>query len=258
MFAAQRLEPTAIMALNEILLTVTLIVQLRNGGVIGSASGFFYTQSDHLYLVTNKHVVRGEKTAPDALRLRLHTGANDVSKNADYDVPVFKGRKPVWREHPTAKDADVAVVPLDLTDLQKRFIVKAWAKERLFPKDLRLDPGEHVFVIGYPLSFHDVKHNLPIFRNAMVASTYRVPFQGAQLFLTDANLHPGTSGSPVITKPKSAWVDEKGNTRIVTGTVYYLLGVHSGVVDPKVTGGVALGLGAAWYAELIDEILAGP
>jgi len=246
------------MALNEILLTVTLIVQLKSSGIIGSASGFFYAQSARLYLVTNKHVVRGEKTGPDALRLRLHTDANDVLKNTDYDVPLFKGGIPVWREHATAKEADVAVVPLDLAEIQKRFIVKAWAKDRLFPKDLRLDPGEDVFVMGYPLSFHDVKHNLPIFRNAMVASTYRVPFQGAPLFLTDANLHPGTSGSPVITKPKSAWVDDKGNTRIVTGTVYYLLGVHSGVVDPKVTGGVALGLGAAWYAELIDEILAEP
>jgi hypothetical protein len=96
------------MALNEILLTVTLVIQLKNGGIIGSASGFFYTQSDRLYLVTNKHVVRGDKTAPDALRLRLHTDANDVLKNADYDVPLFKGGKPAWREHATAKEADIA------------------------------------------------------------------------------------------------------------------------------------------------------
>jgi hypothetical protein len=119
-----------------------------------------------------------------------------------------------------------------------------------------LEPGEDVFIMGYPLGFHDQRLNLPIFRNAMVASTYRVPFQGLPLFLTDANLHPGTSGSPVITKPKSAWVDDKGNTNIIVGTVYYLVGVHSGTVDPSVTGGQPIGLGAAWYAELVEDIVA--
>jgi len=110
--------------------------------------------------------------------------------------------------------------------------------------------------MGYPETFHDRRHNLPIFRNAMIASSYRVPFQGMPLFLTDANLHPGTSGSPVITKPKSAWVDDKGNTNLVTGTVYYLVGVHSGTIDPAMTGGKDIGLGAAWYADLVEDIAA--
>ena len=112
--------------------------------------------------------------------------------------------------------------------------------------------------MGYPLGVYDSKNNLPIFRNAMIASSYGVPFQGQPMFLTDANLHPGTSGSPVITKPKSAWVDDKGNTNIITGTVYYLLGVHSGTlgVTPAGKAEIPLGLGAAWYANLIEEIAA--
>ena len=117
-----------------------------------------------------------------------------------------------------------------------------------------LDPGEDIFIMGYPLAFHDTQHNLPIFRNAMIASAYRVHFQGEPLFLTDANLHPGTSGSPVITKPKSGWIDDQGGTHLATGIYYYILGVHSATY--RGAGGVPLGLGVAWYINLVEEIAA--
>lgn len=246
------------MALNEILLTVSIIMQLNAGAVVGSASGFFYTRNDKLFLVTNQHVMHDEKKGitPDTLRLRLHTDANNITLNDNFDIPLYADKKQLWKTHPKFKDADVALIEVDKKKIQQKFNIKAWSKDSFLPKKYRLDPGEDVFVIGYPLSFHDLINNLPIFRNAMIASTYRVYFQNLPLFLTDANLHPGTSGSPVVTKPKSTWVDDAGNTNLVTGTVYYLVGVHSGTVDKAVTGGQEIGLGASWYAELIEDIAA--
>lgn len=246
------------MPINEIVLTVSIIMQLKAGAVVGSASGFFYTRGEKLFLVTNQHVMRDEKKGiiPDSLRLRLHTDAKNVTLNDNFDIPLYADKKPLWKTHPQFNEADIAVLELDRNKIQQRFIIKAWRKESFLPSNYRLDPGEDVFVVGYPLSFHDSANNLPLFRNAMIASTYRVPFQKLPLFLTDANLHPGTSGSPVITKPKSTWVDEAGNTNLVTGTVYYLVGVHSGTVDKTVTGGQEIGLGAAWYAELIEDVAA--
>ncbi|HUT00717.1 MAG TPA: hypothetical protein VMY59_10405, partial [Candidatus Thermoplasmatota archaeon] len=81
------------------------------------------------------------------------------------------------------------------------------------------------------------------------------PFSGTPCFLTDANLHPGTSGSPVITKPKNTWVDNEGNTAITTGTRYYLLGIHSGTTG-IISGNIRipLGLGVAWYIKIVEEI----
>ncbi len=108
--------------------------------------------------------------------------------------------------------------------------------------------------MGYPMGFYDSTHNLPLFRNAMIATTFKVGFQRSPQFLTDANLHCGTSGSPVFTKPKSTWVDDEGNTNLVPGGVYYLVGVHSGVLSASSTRGQSLGLGAAWYIELVEEI----
>jgi S1-C subfamily serine protease len=248
------------MAVHEIVLTAAFVFQLKAGAQIGTASGFFYTRGEDLFLVTNRHVCRDEATGsnPDVLRLTLHTDANDLKKTASLDIPLYHHGKPVWRTHPTFKDADVALVKLDVAAVKKKFIIKAFSKDSFLPADLPLNPGEDVFVMGYPYGVHDTVFALPIFRSAMIASSYGIPFQGQPFFLTDANLHPGTSGSPVVTKPKSAWVDDKGNTRLMTGTIYYLVGVHSAILSVNSTGpnptSIPLGLGTAWYAQLIEDI----
>jgi S1-C subfamily serine protease len=255
-----RCEERSTMALNDILLTVSLVIQLKSGASLGQATGFFYTRNDDLFLVTNQHVVRDDvkNIIPDTLRLHLHTDPNDISKNADFDAPLYNGAQRLWKIHATHPEADIAVLKLDKAAVTGRFVVKAWSSQAFLPKQYPLDPGVDVFIMGYPLGFYDDKHNLPIFRNAMIASSYGTPFQNLPLFLTDANLHPGTSGSPVITKPKSTWVDDKGNTSIVTGTTYYLLGVHSGTFNFSAAGQqpTPLGLGATWYAALIEDIAA--
>ena len=260
---AASVSTTGAQTLNPIVATVSIVLQLKDGEVIGYASGFFYTRNNDLFLVTNQHVVRDEVVLdekegilPDAVRLRLHTNSTNVTQNEEVDIPLYQDGKPAWRIHATQPQADVALIRLNKDDLQRRFFIRAWSKENFLPQNYLLHPGEDIFIMGYPLAFHDKQHNLPIFRNAMIASSYRVHFKGMPYFLTDANLHPGTSGSPVITKPKSTWVDDKGTTHLVTGTIYYLLGVHSGTIDPKSTGGKQIGLGAAWYIELVEEIAA--
>lgn len=249
------------MAIHEIVLAATMIIQVKAGTPIGTASGFFYSRGDHLFLVTNQHVCRDDSkaVAPELLRLTLHTDASDLRRTGVFDVPLYRAEKPVWKTHAAFPGADVALIEIDGSALRKKFVVKAFSKESFLPPDLPLNPGEDIFVMGFPLGVHDTVFSLPIFRSAMIASVYGVPFQGSPCFLTDANLHPGTSGSPVITKPKSTWVDDKGNVRMVTGTVYYLLGIHSATLSVVSIGGtvssnVPLGLGTAWYAQLIEEI----
>ena len=64
---------------------------MQGCNVIGSASGFFYTKNNEIFLVTNKHVVCDKKKGiyPDSLRLRLHKDLNDITKNGDFNVPLF-------------------------------------------------------------------------------------------------------------------------------------------------------------------------
>jgi S1-C subfamily serine protease len=246
------------MAINQIMATVSLIVQMQGAQPIGTATGFFYEDGQNLYLVTNLHVVKGSGVAPDKLRLKLHTDATDISKNDNYDIELFDSKKtPVWKSDAASPEADVAVLKLDRAAVLAKFVVKAWSKANFLPSKYTMEPGEDVFIIGYPLGVSDDFHNLPVLRGGMVASAYGVPFKNSPLFLTDINLHPGTSGSPVISKPKPTWVNqETGGTELNTGTTYYLLGVHSGTLNIKnPQDGLAIGLGAAWYANLVQTIV---
>jgi S1-C subfamily serine protease len=246
------------MAINEIMLTVSLVIQLHGGAQIGTASGFFFESNDKLFFVTNVHVVRGDKVAPDVLRLRLHTDAADATKNDDYDIPLFDAAKaPVWKTDPQSSEADVAAIQLDKSKLSQKFVLKAWSAANFLPKKYTMQPGEDVFIIGFPLGVSDFPHNLAVLRGGMVASAYGVNFQDKPLFLTDINLPPGTSGSPVVSKPKSTWLNEEnGSTELNAGLTYYFLGVHSGTLNVKnPQDGMPIGLGAAWYADVVQRIV---
>ena len=241
------------MVISELTATVSIIIQLKSGEEIGTATGFFYTNTNNIYLVTNKHVVKNpdSQIQPDTLRLILHCDPKNPRNNADYDIPLYsKTEIPLWKEHPMHVDADIVVIELD-NDI-KTYFVKAWSKKDFLPEKFILGIGEDVFVMGYPRAFHDSVHNLPIFRNAMIASSYGVPFNNQPYFLIDANMHKGTSGSPIITKPKNTWQTTDGNTALVSGNHYYILGINSGsfsIDDEK------LGLSVIWYIHLVEEII---
>ena len=247
------------MTISQLVLSASRLDLIEAGEQIGTASGFFYATASHLLLVTNRHVVRDEEKGvePDSLRLRLHMDASDVRKNGHYVVPFYSTTgEPLWKQHHPSSKIDIALVPLDREELTETFVIKAFTSDSFLPETYVLDPGEDVFVMGYPRGFHDEKANLPVFRNAMIASVYGVHFRGMPCFLTDANLHPGTSGSPVITKPKNTWRDKDGAVHMVTGVPHYLLGVHSGTYGITLEDGTAdpLGLGVAWYSNLIEDI----
>ena len=128
--------------------------------------------------VTNQHVVRddAQNVIPDTSRLHLHTNPSDVSTSADLDIPLYNGTQRLWKIHVTHPEADIAAIKLDKQEIENRFFVKAWSSQQFLSKHYPLDPGEDIFIMGYPLGVYDTKNNLPIFRNAMIASSYGVPF----------------------------------------------------------------------------------
>ena len=247
--------------MNELLLISVLILMIQGGQPVGSASGFFYLKNEKIFLVTNRHVVIDEKQGlqPTSLRLRLHQDPTDLTKNIDRDVPLYSVGKPRWHVHPkySTLGIDVAVVELDQREFSSGVYVKALSSGNFLPDKFVINPGEDLMVIGYPRGLSDSVHNLPIVRNALVSSAYGIEFENAPLFIIDANLHQGMSGSPVLTKPKNIWPDRDGNTNMMVGSPTYFLGIFSATLSKNTSANQQepLGLGAVWYGRLVEEII---
>ena len=186
---------------DQVFLMVTPIEIWCGPSRLGTATGFFFENDGKLFLVTNRHVVRveGEHFFPDKLRVRLHINSQDHTQNEDYEIALYRDNKSVWREKP---GVDLVAIELSKPDML-RFVLISLSPKFLPPNDLVISPGDELMIVGYPFGFSDALHNYPVVRTGAVASYYPTPFQGRPYFLVDARLHPGTSGSPVLTAPSN-------------------------------------------------------
>ena len=249
--------------IDPVLMSIVRIKLVKSEKEFGTATGFFFTKEGRIYLVTNRHVAKSERreVQPTHFRIHLHENTDDLSKNLWIELPLFdEDGRPRWLKD-EAGDSDILC--LDVEDVRSRAAEKAIAISALseadfVPDDLDFVLGQELLVIGYPRGYHDDAHNLPVIRYATLASAYPIPFQGKPLALIDANLHPGTSGSPVILKPSSIPLSRRGADPLSRRRVY-LIGVHSSSVGAvlKDGGKDPLGLHLIWFANLIPDIIAG-
>jgi hypothetical protein len=109
--------------------------------------------------------------------------------------------------------------------------------------------GQPLLLVGFPMGFHDTLHHLPVVRGAVVASAFGVRFQGQGCFVTDAPMHRGSSGAPVVRH------DPDGDA----GLPWQLLGVHAtrmDMVSRDAQHDALLGLNLAWYADVLLALTA--
>ena len=110
--------------------------------------------------------------------------------------------------------------------------------------------GAPLLIVGFPLGFYDTVHHLPVARQAAIASAFGVRFQEKGFFLTDARMHRGASGAPVVMR------HEDGDPKLP----WRLLGIHSARFDVSTREegeDESLGLNCAWYADVLETLTAG-
>jgi hypothetical protein len=242
-------------------LSVTKITAISKGYPIASSTGFLYVYNATIFLVTNRHCFIDETRGfyPNKVQILLHNNQSNMAENKLIELELYNGEAPLWLEH-KHKGIDIAVLPLKIPQGEeyKGLIIMPFSRENFLPDDVRLDIGDALIAIGYPLGFHDDIHNLPIARNATIASPYSVFFGNLQVFkdkgerpffLVDAKLHEGTSGAPVITKINGITKTASG-MKIGGGSGYFLIGINSGQFKD-------LDLSIVWYIELVEEIING-
>jgi hypothetical protein len=224
--------------------------------VLGSGTGFFYTNArQELFLITNRHVVIDETRNffPNTTRLLLHDSPTNLRSNRPYDVPLYVGSAKNWRE--TTPVIDLIAIPLNHQEIDTSgVVIRAFSASNLIPRNVILDVGEDVLIIGYPLGvYFDEVNNLPVIRSGIIASAYPFGFQGHPYFLVDARLHKGTSGSPVLTKPKSMYKTTEAN--VVGDLPMLLIGVNAATF-PIPEGEEPLGLNAVFFASILTQLTA--
>ena len=229
------------------------------------------------FLITNKHVVEntmsGRLTFTAAVlrggRIRRPDLGRRVSVNLTEDAWN-------WTGHPS-DDVDVAALPLGgvLDHFQEKgeYPYYKTIPTSMFPgPDAfgHMDAIEDILFVGYPNGIYDRTNNLPITRRGLTATPLYVDYDGKPMFLIDASVFPGSSGSPVFLYNSGSWSDR--GKALVAGNRVYLLGILASAffrqsdgtltfekvpstLQPTVTAQEMIDLGVVYKARTIVEAI---
>ncbi len=233
--------------IEPLLLTTVRVSTFDDKSPLTASSGFFFERDGRLFLVTSRHVVidKPSKHFPNRIEIELHTDPKNLTCSIGLSVPLYLAGQSVWRQgNDTGGEIDVAVIELERAALPPSVVLRCFTPMHLQRSLHEVEVGAPVLIVGFPLGFHDALHHLPVVRQAVIASSFWLRFQGLGYFLTDARTHRGTSGAPVVMHSPSTDAQ----------LPWKLLGVHSSRMD---MGGrdlqldESLGLNCAWYADIL-------
>ena len=150
-----------------------------------------------LLLISNKHVYSDPRKR---IVLTFHKKDKEnrpsLTEFTTFDKIDFTG---IYYEHPNP-EVDLACINVSFLELPENNIYI-----RNIPPELFVDyshkgflPGSDIWFIGYPDNRFDSEHNLPILRRGYVASIPKIDYNGKKQFVIDAQVFPGSSGSPVF------------------------------------------------------------
>ena len=247
--------------IESLLVAVTRVSTFLADKPLTGATGFFFERAGRLYLVTSRHVVLDEASnhRPDRLEIELHVDPKNIAVVTQMSIPLYRGNQPVWRQGvDSSGNVDIVAVELQRTALPQTILLSTFTPDHLITEFDQIEIGAPVLIVGFPLGFHDNLHHLPVARQAAIASAFGIRFQGQGYFLTDASMHRGTSGAPVVARMTT---HRSGRGDLA----WMLLGVHAARLDVSnrdVNEDERLNLNCAWYADILltltDEIAVTP
>jgi len=238
--------------IESLLLSATHVFTYADQQRLSNASGFFFGRDGRLFVVTSRHVVIDEPGhVPDRIEIELHIDPDDMARSVAFSIPLYRDGRGIWRQGvDIGGQIDVAVVEIERPALPPTTVYRAFTPAHLYAPQDEIAVGASLLIVGFPLGFHDTLHHMPVVRQAVVASSFGLRFDGHGFFLTDARTHRGTSGAPVVMRISHG-------ERMQGDLPWMLLGVHSAVFDVgtrDVSIDEALGLNCAWYADILLKL----
>lgn len=227
---------------------------------------------ESIWIVTNRHIllpkIDEKEIIPDSFTFNLRKIVNHGVVWEPVILNATELRKRA-RLH-TDPQVDVAMIRVD--DLLKdrlgtgnEYMQWSAVSEEDLPgnNNIHVEVADDVVIIGYPKGFYDEKNVFPIVKSGIVASRWGLNFNDLPVFLIDAKLFPGSSGSLVITKPIDSVVVD-GTPMYAKEKQFGFLGVYSGepfitrepieLDDMTIIRKDGFNVGIVWYGQLVVDI----
>ncbi len=169
------------------------------------------TKQYKVYLVTNKHVLNGQRT----ILLRFNPQTGQAAKDFVETVVDINGA-PTWTGHPNDQ-ADVAVLGVNPDVLHQEGMKFAFFQsdeailQRADMNTREVTEGDSVFVLGFPMGLMAVDHQYVILRSGALARVRDFLDSRSDEYIIDVQVFPGNSGGPVILKPELASIEGTKN-----------------------------------------------
>jgi hypothetical protein len=232
-------------SLAEQMLFTTVRIEVEGPAGSGSGTGFIFStpapgpDDEVLFLVTNKHVIDDSERASFFFTLADDQGQPLIGQRIDVQIADLQS---LWHGHPNP-EVDITITPL-LPILNPFFeagqpIFFRSISSNLIPSPEQLeilDAIEDIRFVGYPNGIYDERSLLPLTRRGITATPLQVDYNGEPIFLIDASVFGGSSGSPVFIANDSGF-SQRGGFNI--SSRLHFIGVISSVAYIEDEGTIA-------------------
>ena len=246
---------------------VTSIGTRTKDGVKWIGTGFFAIRTvdaegnGRPFLVTNRHVLKDEKTI--VLRLRK----KDSEAFDTVDVNILDNEKELYYTHPNEK-IDIAILPLNGSFFVKNhldysaFDIDGHAMDSVTLRQEGVDEGSLIHMLGFPMGLVNVNSTLPICRLGCVARMSDAQIAETQNILVDIQNFPGNSGSPIVTRPEFVSISgtKSLNKSVLLGIVHSYIPYQESLMNTQTRQVVEIrsensGIAKVHPVELIREVV---
>lgn len=242
----------------QIIFTTIPIWIEKNDGATATGTAFFFQKkidADRIipFIITNEHIVNNAKSAVFSL---IGKKNNEPTLQETIKVELSGD---ILTKH-VDKENDLAVIPVgpilnELAKLGKEIFYRSIGED-LIPNSKiieELSAVEEIYFIGYPFGMIDQVNNLPIVRKGISATPIWNDYNGKKVFIIDAGVYPGSSGSPVFIINNGAY-QTKGGLHIGNRVIF--IGVISNTYHGiESNNKVYLGLGTVIKTEVLSNLI---